>query len=83
MGCGQSEIRASPNLPLVVVWTDPNLDRWSLGSLWVKVSGCGAFLLSPQLVVPDSLSGVDFLSPVLPVVSSREFRPESSDRTGL
>ena len=63
----------------MVVWTDPNLDRWSLESLWVKVSGCGVFLLSPQLVVPDSLSGVDFLSPVLPTVSSREFSPESSD----
>ena len=67
----------------MVVWTDPDLDRWSLVSLWAKVSGCGAFLLSPQLVVPDSLSGVDLLSPALPVVSSREFRPESSDTTGL
>ena len=74
---------ASPNLPLVVVWTDPNLDRRSLGSLWVKVSGCGVFLVSPQLVVPDSLSGVDFLSHPLPAVSSREFRPELSDITEL
>ena len=67
----------------MVVWTDPNLDRWSLGSLWVKVSGCGAFLLSLQPVVHDSLSGVDFLSPALPVVSSRDFRRESSDITEL
>ena len=67
---------ALPNLPLVVVWTDPDLDRWLLVSLWVKVSGCGAFLSSPRPVVPDSLSGVDFLSPALPIVSSREFDPE-------
>ena len=66
----------------VVVWTDPDLDRQLLVSLWVKVSGCGIFPSSPQLVVPDSLSGVEFLSPALPVVSSREFRPESSDITG-
>ena len=59
---------ASPNLPLVVVWTDPELDRWSLVSLLATVSGCGIFLSSPQPVVPDSPGGVD-LSPVLPVVS--------------
>ena len=82
MGYGQSEIR-TPNLPLVVVWMAPDLDRWSLVSLSARVSCCGIFLFSPQLVVPDSLSGVDFLSLALPVVSSREFRPESSDITGL
>ena len=48
----------------------------------MEVSGCGAFPLFPQLVVPDSLSGID-LSPTLPVVSSREFRPESLDITEL
>ena len=68
---------------MVVVWTDPDLNRWSLVSLSVKVSGCGIFPSSPQPLVPDSLSGVDFFSPVLPVVSFREFRPESSDITEL
>ena len=74
---------ALPNLPLVVVWMAPSLDRWSLVSLSARISGCGIFLSFPQPVVPDSPSGVDFLSPVLPAMSSREFRPESSDITGL
>ena len=66
---------ALPNLPLVVIWTDPELDRWPLLSLLAKVSGCGISHSSPQPVVPDSPSGVDFLSPVLPVALSCEFRP--------
>ena len=83
IGCGTIRKSALPNLPMVVVWTDPDLNRWSLVSLSVKVSGCGIFPSSPQPLVPDSLSGVDFFSPVLPVVSFREFRPESSDITEL
>ena len=53
----------------------PDLDRWSLVSLSARVSDCGIFLSSPQSVVPDSPSGVDFLSPVLPTISCRVFRP--------
>ena len=47
-----------------------------------RVSGCGIFLSSGQLVDPDSPSGVDSSSPVLPAISFRESRPESSDITG-
>ena len=47
----------------------------SIDSRWYHcrrgLLGCGIFLSFPQPVVPDSLSGVDFLSPMLPVVSSR------------
>ena len=80
MECGQSGIRIAQ--PPVGGRLDGSRSRWSLVSLSAKVSGCGIFPSSPQVVVPDAPSGVDFLSPVLSV-SSREFRPESSDVTGL
>ena len=81
IGCGQSEIRITQ--PPVGGRLDGSRSRSMVAGItvgegfWLRY-----FLSSPQLVVPDSLSG-DFLSPALPVVSSREFRPESSDITGL
>ena len=75
---------ASPILPLVG-FLDGSKSRSMVAGITV---GEGCWLrcfpfVSPQLVVPVSQSGVDFLSPALPVVSSREFRPESSDTTEL
>ena len=79
MGCGQSEILIAQ--PPVGGRLDGSRSRSIVAGITVgEVSGCGIFL---SFVVPDSLSGVDFLSPALPVVFSREFRPESSDITGL
>ena len=82
MECGQSEIRIAQ--PPVGGRLDGSRSRSMVAGITVgEVSGCGIFLCSPQPVVPDSPSKVDFLSPVLPAISSREFRPESSDITGL